>query len=279
MERAIGLDPRNPQLLQSLSRNYLYLRRYREVESLCHRLIELSPDKPIFKLQTAAAAFLLKADLVSFRTTLEHLRASMEESIDLAYVRLFAAVQACDWCRAREILNNSRNDDFPFLFYCVVVPKVCIELWISRLEKGHPPTERRFAAARDQLKRRVDERPEDARLLSALRLVDAALGRKQEAIEGAGHAVEMLPVSQDAWDGPGLVLYQTRVYALTGETDLALKNLALSVKTPGGEYYCDLKLDPSLNPLRKDPRFEKFLAHLAPAENISVSDSELTRSR
>jgi serine/threonine protein kinase len=57
LERAVCLDPRNPELLQSLTRNYLYLRRYRRAEHLCDRLIQLNPDKPIFKLQKAAAVF------------------------------------------------------------------------------------------------------------------------------------------------------------------------------------------------------------------------------
>ncbi|MBV8227022.1 MAG: protein kinase, partial [Verrucomicrobia bacterium] len=270
VERAVRLDPRNPQLLQSLNRNYLHLRRYGDAEGLCDRLIELNPDKPIFKLQKAAAANFATADLVRFRATLERLRSTMEVSIDLAYVRLYAAVHACDWSAAREILNKSGSEEFPFLFYCVVVPRDCIDLWISRLERGYSPTEDRFAATRDQLKRRVDEHPGDARLLSALGLVDAALGRKEEAIEEARHAVEMLPVSQDAWDGPLPVLYQTRIYALTGETDLALQNLQISIKTPGGEYYCDLKLDPSLNALRNDSRFDKLLAQLAPNQSLQA---------
>jgi serine/threonine protein kinase/Flp pilus assembly protein TadD len=273
MEKAVSLDPRNPQLLQSLNRNYLHLRRYRDAERLCDRLIELSPDKPIFKLQKAAAAFFTTADLTSYRATVEGLRPSMKDNMDLTYVRLYAAVQARDWSAAREILGNSSGDDFPFPFYCIMVPPLCIDLWITRLERGHPTMESRFAGARDQLKRRVDERPEDARLLSALGLVDAALGRTEEAIEEARHAVEMLPVSQDGWDGPLPVCYQTRVYALTGEPDLALQNLEISVKTPGGEYYCDLKLDPSLDALRKDPRFEKLLAQLAPNQNLQKTPS------
>ena len=278
MEKAVSLDPRNPQLLQSLNRNYLHLRRYRDAERLCDRLIELNPDKPIFKLEKAAAAFFTTADLVRFRATLERLRPAMAESIDLAYVRLYAAVHSCDWSEARQILNNSRSEEFPFPFYCVVVPRECIDLWISRLQRGHPPTEDRFAVARDQLRRKVDERPEDARLLSALGLVDAALGRKEEAIEEARHAVEMLPVSQDGWDGPLPVLYQTRVYALTGQTDLALQNLEISIKTPGGEYYCDLKLDPSLNALRKNPRFEKLLGQLAPNQSLQKTPSSASRA-
>jgi len=266
LEKAVDLDPINPERLQSLARNYLYLRRYRQAEDLCDRLIQFNPDKAIFRLQKAAAAFFTTADLTSYRATVEGLRPSMEDNMDLTYVRLYAAVQARDWSAAREILGNSSGDDFPFPFYCVMVPRLCIDLWITRLERGHPPMERRFAMARDQLKRKVEERLEDARLLSALGLVDAALGCKQAAIEEARHAVEMLPVSRDAWDGPGLVLYLTRVYALTNELELAIENIAVSIKTPGGEYYCDLKLDPALDPVREDPRFEKLLAELAPKD-------------
>jgi TolB-like protein/Flp pilus assembly protein TadD len=266
LERAIRLDPRNPELLQSLAINYLYLRRYRDAEHLCDRLIQLNPDKPTFKLQKAAAEFFTTADLMSYRATLERLRPSMQDNMDLTYARLYAAVHARDWPAAKDILNNLSADDFPFPFYCVMVPRICIDLWITRLQGKHPTTEGRFSAARDQLKRKVEERQEDARLLSALALVDAALGRKQEAIEEGRRAVEMLPVSEDAWDGPGLVLYLIRVYSLTNEPELALENIAVSIKTPGGEYYCDLKLDPALDALRADPRFDQLVAQLVPRD-------------
>jgi len=42
-------------------------------------------------------------------------------------------------------------------------------------------------------------------LLSVLGIVDAALGRKQQAIQEASRATEMLPISKDAESGPGLI--------------------------------------------------------------------------
>jgi len=65
--------------------------------------------------------------------------------------------------------------------------------------------EAEFGSVYDQLKRKVEADPGNSPLLSPLSLIDAALGRKPEAIQESTHAVEMLPISEDAFDGPMLV--------------------------------------------------------------------------
>lgn len=119
-------------------------------------------------------------------------------------------------------------------------------------------------AARDQLNRKVGKNPEDPILLSTLGTIDAALGRKQEAIQEAKRAIETVPISKDGEIGPGLVTNLAIVYELTNELELAFQGLSVSVKTPNGLLYGELKLDPAWDPLRKDPRFDKLLAELAP---------------
>ena len=59
--------------------------------------------------------------------------------------------------------------------------------------------------ARDELNRAVQACSEDAALLSVLGIIDAALGRKEEAIQEAKHATELLPISKDTWEGPRIV--------------------------------------------------------------------------
>lgn len=76
----------------------------------------------------------------------------------------------------------------------------------------------------------------------------------------------MLPISKDAVEGPPLVSNLALVYAWTNEPNLAFQELTISVKTPGGVFYGELKLDPAWDLLRKDPRFGKLLAQLAPKE-------------
>jgi predicted Zn-dependent protease len=122
------------------------------------------------------------------------------------------------------------------------------------------------SAAREQLDQKVKVHPEDPTIVSALGVIDAALGRKEEAIKEAERAVEMLPVSEDAVDGPSLVYNLAAVYGMVNERDLAFQELTISVETPGGASYGTLKLDPAWDPLRADPRFDTLLAQLAPKE-------------
>ena len=93
---------------------------------------------------------------------------------------------------------------------------------------------------------------------------DAGLGRKEEAISEARHAVELRPIAQDSLRGPELVRTLALVYAWTGESALAIEQLEIIAKIPAGPSYGELRFDPTWDPLRSDPRFEKIVASLAP---------------
>jgi hypothetical protein len=143
-----------------------------------------------------------------------------------------------------------------------------LQIWLARVQGDFPGKRADFSAARDQLYRKVEANPANPALLSALGLVDASLRRAQEAIEEAKRAEGMLPISEDAWDGPNLAYNLAAVYALTNEPSLACEQLAILAETPGGLLYGQLKLDPAWDPLRKDPRFDKLLAELAPNQGL-----------
>jgi len=67
-----------------------------------------------------------------------------------------------------------------------------------------------------------------------LALIDAHLGEKEKAIRESRTACDILPVSRDAVGGPPLISNLARVYALTGEKDLALERLGIVSKIPFG---------------------------------------------
>jgi serine/threonine-protein kinase len=121
-----------------------------------------------------------------------------------------------------------------------------------------------FNAARTDKEAALRGRPDDTSLLSNLAVIDAALGRKEDALREGQRAVELLPISKDTLDGPPLVSNLAWIYAWTGERDLAIEQLAIVAKIPCGPSYGELRLDPKWDSLRGDPRFEKIVASLAP---------------
>jgi len=110
----------------------------------------------------------------------------------------------------------------------------------------------------------VRAQPGSVALLTVLALIDAELGDKEKAIQEGRMACDMLPLAKDAVVGVMLITNLVRIYALTGEKDLALERLDVVSKLPNGPSYGELRLDLEWDALRGDPRFEKIVASLAP---------------
>jgi serine/threonine protein kinase/Flp pilus assembly protein TadD len=263
-ERACNLDPENQASLNQLGANYGYLRRYREQERIYHRLIALAPEDPSVKLLIAMTSFDEKADLNAWYGALEALPFSMKNDPDMVASLFGFLTCSREWMKLRELIRSSSSEELPFNGYAyMMVPRGCLEIQIAKQLGEHPELNADSGVARNLLFKKVEEHPEDPYLLICLGQIDAYLNRKQEAIEEAKRAVEMLP---DAIDGPILRSLLALVYAQTSEPDLAFQELDIVVKTPRGVSYGELKRDPDWDSLRTDPRFNKLLAQLAPKE-------------
>ena len=116
-----------------------------------------------------------------------------------------------------------------------------------------------FERARIIAERLVRESPDDAARHGQLGLILAGLGQKDAAIAEGKRAVELLPESQDAFDGLEVTAVLAQIYAWTGERDQAFKLLDHLLVTPNGITVAILKLDPVWNPLRNDPRFQALI--------------------
>jgi Flp pilus assembly protein TadD len=154
--------------------------------------------------------------------------------------------------------NNPLDDGFTRDFWVGVVARIIGDL---------PAASAAFNAARTEKEAAVRARPDDASLLSSLGVIDAGLGRKEDALREGRRAVELLPIAKDTLDGPPLVSNLAWIYAWTGACDLAIEQLKIVAKIPCGPSYGELRLDPKWDPLRGDPRFEKIVASLAPKES------------
>ena len=116
-----------------------------------------------------------------------------------------------------------------------------------------------FEQARPIAEQSLRESPDDASRHVTLGLILAGLGEKDAAIAQGKRAVELLPESQDAFDGPKTTVALAQIYAWTGETDQALQLLDRSLSTPNGVTVPFLRLDPIWDPLRSDPRFQAMV--------------------
>src|SRR5207248_1887112 len=100
--------------------------------------------------------------------------------------------------------------------------------------------------------------------LCMLGLIDAALGRKEQAISEGRRAAAIVPINQEAVNAAYTMKYLAVIYAWCGERELAIQQLNEIFQHPTELSYGFLKLYPFWDPLRGDPRFEKIVSSLAP---------------
>ena len=91
-----------------------------------------------------------------------------------------------------------------------------------------------------------------------LGLIDAALGRKEQAVQEGEKAIALLPSSVDAFDGPVLVTNLAALYAAVGDTDRAIAQLESLRNVPNGPSPGTLRVEPEWDSLRQDPRFQQL---------------------
>jgi len=111
----------------------------------------------------------------------------------------------------------------------------------------------------------VRSQPDYGPPLCFLGLIDAGLGRKEEALREGQRALELTPIAKDSLDGADVLYFYAVICAWTGEYDLAIEQLKTLAKIPAGVFYGDMRLNPYWDSLRGDPRFEKIVTELAPA--------------
>jgi tetratricopeptide (TPR) repeat protein len=127
--------------------------------------------------------------------------------------------------------------------------------------RGDAAKSRAYAdSARMAYEEQLREAPDDAQL-HALHGVDLAfLGRYNEAIGEAERGVDLMPISKDAYFGPYIALQLARVYMIAGRHDDAVARLEVLIRIPNNLSAGWLRVDPTWDPLRKHPGFQKLVA-------------------
>jgi TolB-like protein/Tfp pilus assembly protein PilF/predicted Ser/Thr protein kinase len=263
LERAIDLDPRNFLVLEQTALSYYFLGRYADEAAVLDRMLAIRPNDTETKVTRAFVELYWKADIRPLHQLMDELRAKGHGAIQsVAAGWLECALAERDPAAAADALaalgENTLGNTIPRYS-----PRF-VEGLIARMTNDGAKARAAFIAARAEQDKLVRADPNDSGALCVLGLIDAALGRKEEALREGWRAVGLLPVEKDATNGRRVIAVLANIAAWVGDNDLACQQLAIVIHSRHEISYGELKLLPFWDPLRGDPRFEKIVASLAP---------------
>ncbi len=263
LERAVELDPKNPQILQQIANSYNRLRRYSDQERALDRAMAVTPKEPVLRASRAEVELDWHADTGLLLSTIEAILAEdPREGKNIAQLWLRGSLCKRNFDSAVRALAalpaaGCYQETIPF-------PRTWCEGVVAQMRGDKAAAHAAFTSMRAEAVKLVAEQPDYPEGLCVLGLADAALGHKDDAIREGRRAVELLPVTKDSLVGALLVQNLALIYAWSGEKDLAFEQLTIAAKLPSYLSYGELRLHPYWDPLRGDPRFDKIVASLAP---------------
>src|SRR5436189_1342017 len=273
LERAIELDPRNVNTLYQIGLSYGGFRRYAEQKSKFDRILTIEPDNLGAKAERAFVDVNWKADTGPLHQLIDEIRATnpaaMPKIAD-SNARLVCALAERDVAAAQEALIAS--DETPLGTDPVHFTRPFVEGIIARMTNDEHKAQLAFTAARAEQEKTVQAQADYGPAWCVLGVIDAALGRKDDALREGQRPLELLPVKKDPINGMLVIKYLAMIAAWVGEKDLACEQIITVVRSPTGGLdlsYGELKLMPFWDPLRGDPCFEKIVASVAPKEIVS----------
>src|SRR6266496_1810057 len=258
LEKAAELDPKNSSVLLNLGFNYMATRNFEAADKIFDRGIEAAPESFGSRALKSALAIRWKGDF----SVAEKELASVPPGVDPQGLVTLGRAEVLTLQRkfkeALQVIQQFRGETL-LVRVSTICPKASLEgtlyLYLDDKVDAHSAFER----ARIIAERLVRESPDDAARHGQLGLILAGLGQKDAAIAEGKRAVELLPESQDAFDGPEVTAVLAQIYAWTGESDEAFRLLDHLLVVPNGITVHYLKLDPVWDPLRKDPRFQVLI--------------------
>jgi TolB-like protein/Tfp pilus assembly protein PilF len=267
LQRAVELDPRNFSILQQIAISYQYLGRYAEAIAALDRAVAIVPDN--VGTRTARGEFYLywKADTRPLHQTIDAILAQGPGAIASGASEWFDCALAERDPAAAERALVALGDNPYWREGVITLSRSFGEGLLARMTRDEARARTAFEAARAQQEKIVQAQPDYGPALCVLGLIDAALGRKDLALDEGRRAIALMPVEKDVTNGSKVLQYFAITAAWAGEKELALQQLEAGLRAPVASSmlsYGALKLFPVWDPLRGDPRFEKIVAPLAP---------------
>ena len=269
LQRAVELDPRNFGTLQQIALSYQVLGRYAEAIAALDRVSAIVPDNAETRAARGEFYVCWKADTRPLHQTIDAILAQGSGAIaSAADTWFFCALAERDPAAAERALV-ALGDNPCWNESTILLSRSFGEGLLARMTKDEARARTAFEAARAQQEKIVQAQPDYGPALCVLGLIDAALGRKDLALDEGRRAIALTPLEKDVSNGSLVLQYFAITAAWAGDKEFALQQLEAGLRAPTASQmlsYGALKLLPFWEPLRGDPRFEKIVASLAPKE-------------
>jgi TolB-like protein len=254
LQQALKLDPRSATTARVLATALVFMRRPREAREAADRALAIAPGMQSFEWKTMS--YLGEGDLPAARQLVRTAPKPIEPAALAAYLAtyydLFWVLDAEQQALLLRLGPDQFDDDRGAWG---------LALASTYALHGDRARSRAYAdSARTTLEEQIRAAPQDPGLHAYMGTALAYLGRKADAITESERAVALLPISKDASNGPYMQHQLARTYLIVGESDKALDALEPLLKIP---YYLTpawLRIDPTFDPLRANPRFQRLVA-------------------
>ena len=238
LEHAMELDPRNVNILEAAAVTYSYMRDYGQANAIFDRLIALEPTY-VWRARWIAFA---RGDLRPVQDVLG------KNFTDNPALLRTAGLPSCFamalWARDPVAADNAlaaiTENTFGVRMGSIVFTRAYAAGLVARMKGDEDGARAAFSAARTEQEKVVRAQPDDLTQsveLCSLGLIDAALGRKQEALSEGRRAAELLPVTKTAIEGAEILYFYAAICAQVGERDLVIEQLKTLAKIPAGASY------------------------------------------
>src|SRR6059058_1615056 len=267
LQRAVELDPRNFNILQQIALSYQFVGRYADSIAAMDRALAIVPDSVETQDLRGLFYFFWKADTRPPLQAIDAILAQEPSAIAVAADTWFLCALADRDPATAERALVAVGDNACWSEGVIRLSRSFGEGLLARITQDEARARTAFEAARAQQEKIVQEQPDYGPALCVLGLIDAALGRKELALEEGRRAIALTPMEKDIVHGSRVLQYFAITATWAADKEFALQQLEAGLGAPAASQmlsYGALKLLLFWDPLRGDPRFEKIVASLAP---------------